>query len=70
MSKKVTTMSRERIEELKEQIADLKKRWPAHSIPVAMMEQLDELEEELARELRREDGSAEVTIMLSKPAER
>jgi hypothetical protein len=47
----VKTMSHERIEALEKQIADLKKRWPAHSVPVAMMEQLDELEEELSREI-------------------
>jgi hypothetical protein len=39
-----------RIQELQEQIADLKKRWPAHSIPPALLEQLDELEEELDKE--------------------
>jgi hypothetical protein len=58
---KVMTMGRERIEELKKQIADLKKRWPAHSVPAAMMEQLDELEEELSSELKREAGTDEVT---------
>ena len=41
---------RDRVEELKKQIADLKERWPAHSVPAAMMEQLDELEEKLRRE--------------------
>jgi tRNA-Thr(GGU) m(6)t(6)A37 methyltransferase TsaA len=50
-------MSRDRVEELKEQIADLKKRWPAHSVSAALMEQLDELEEELRRELKRRVGS-------------
>ena len=40
-----------RLEELKERLADLKARLPAHSIPPSMMMQLDELEEELA-ELR------------------
>ena len=46
-------MVRNRIEELREQIEDIKKRWPAHSVPKAMMEQLDELEEELQLELER-----------------
>jgi tRNA-Thr(GGU) m(6)t(6)A37 methyltransferase TsaA len=54
-------MDRDRIEELKQQIADLKKRWPAHSVSPAMMEQLDELEEELSRELKRRGGSGEDT---------
>lgn len=42
-------MSEERIQELIKQIEELKKRWPAHSVPPAMMAQLDELEEELAK---------------------
>ena len=40
-----------RIQELKEKIADLKKRWPAHSVPPGMMRELDDLEEELAEAL-------------------
>ena len=40
---------KERIKELKRQIEDIKARLPAHSIPVAMMVELDELEEELER---------------------
>ncbi len=43
----------ERIRELREQIADLKKRWPAHSTPPALMQQLDDLEEALENELAR-----------------
>jgi hypothetical protein len=41
----------ERIRAIQEQIAELKKRWPAHSTPPAMMQRLDELEEELENEL-------------------
>ncbi len=37
-----------RIKELQRQIKELKKRFPAHSIPPAMMAELDELEEELS----------------------
>jgi tRNA-Thr(GGU) m(6)t(6)A37 methyltransferase TsaA len=37
--------------ELEDQIADLLKRWPAHSVPPAMVQELDDLEEELAKEL-------------------
>ena len=47
-------MSGERIEDLEKQIAELKRRWPAHSVPPTMLQQLDELEEELERELRRD----------------
>jgi hypothetical protein len=41
----------DRIEELRRQIEDLKKRLPAHSIPPAMMAELDELEEMLEKAL-------------------
>ncbi len=37
----------ERVQELERQIADLKSRWPAHSVPPAMLEELDDLEEQL-----------------------
>jgi len=50
-------MSDERIKELERQIAELKSRWPAHSVPPAMLQQLEELEEELARELKKATGS-------------
>ena len=40
-----------RIRALQEQIAELKKRWPAHSTPPHMMQRLDELEEQLENEL-------------------
>ena len=46
-------MSSERIKELKKQIAELKSRWPAHSVTPTMLQQLEELEEELERELRK-----------------
>ncbi len=44
-------MNDKRIQELREEIANLKKRWPAHSVPPAMMRELDDLEEELAEAL-------------------
>ena len=37
------------IKEIEEQIADLKARWPAHSVPPSMWQQLEELEEKLER---------------------
>jgi len=46
-------MSKERIQVLKEQIADVLKRWPAHTPSPALVQQLDDLEEELARELKK-----------------
>ena len=38
-----------RIQELEQEIADLKARWPKHSVPPAMLIRLEELEEELER---------------------
>jgi cell division septum initiation protein DivIVA len=38
---------RERIEQLETQIAELKERLPKHSIPAAMISQLEDLEDEL-----------------------
>ncbi len=46
-------MSSERIKELEKQIVELKRRWPAHSVPPTMFQQLDELEEELEREVKK-----------------
>jgi tRNA-Thr(GGU) m(6)t(6)A37 methyltransferase TsaA len=46
-------MSKDRAEEIRKQIAELKKSWPAHSVSPVMMAQLDELEEELAVELEK-----------------
>jgi len=43
-------MSSERIKELERQIAELKRQWPAHSVPPAMLQRLEDLEEELERE--------------------
>jgi hypothetical protein len=37
----------DRVKEIEAQIDDLKKRWPAHSVPPNMLMRLDELEEEL-----------------------
>jgi len=43
----------DRIKYLEGQIEELKSRWPAHSVPPTMLQQLDELEEELERELKK-----------------
>ncbi len=48
------TPRRNRIRELEQQIADLEARWPAHSVPPSMVQQLEELEDELDRERRAE----------------
>ena len=46
------------IEEIEEEIADLKARWPAHSVPPRMWQQLEKLEEEL-EQAKRESGAGE-----------
>jgi hypothetical protein len=50
-------MNKGKVEEIEEKIADLKARWPAHSVPPSMWQQLEELEEELekARKAEKED---------------
>jgi len=46
-----------RIEEIEEKIADLKARWPAHSVPPHMWQELEELEEELEKARQDADGN-------------
>jgi hypothetical protein len=53
-------VSSERIKALEERIADLNRRWPAHSPPPIMLEQLEELEAELER-LKEEQGEDKAT---------
>ena len=43
--------SENRIEKLKERILALKSQWPAHSVPPGLLLELEDLEEELEREL-------------------
>ena len=42
-------MSNDRVREIEEKIADLKARWPAHSVPPSMWQQLEELEDKLEK---------------------
>ena len=46
-------MSSDKIKALKEEIANLKSQWPAHSVPPTMLQRLDELDEELEKELQK-----------------
>ena len=48
-------MDTERVKEIEEKIADLKARWPAHSVPPSMWQQLEELEEALEEAQKAED---------------
>lgn len=40
-------MTNDNIKEIEERIAELKARWPPHSVPPSMWQQLEDLEEEL-----------------------
>lgn len=40
------------LDQLREQLADLKKRLPAHSISPALMQQIDDLEAEIERRVQ------------------
>ena len=60
-------MSTQSIQELEEQIAELKKRWPSHSVPPAMMAQLDELEEQLRMAIEQSAGDSGTAATGSPP---
>ena len=49
-------MAEDKIKEIEEKIADLKARWPAHSVPPSMWMQLEELEDELEAARKEEPG--------------
>jgi hypothetical protein len=40
-------MAEDKVKEIEEHIADLKARWPAHSVPPSMWQQLENLENKL-----------------------
>jgi hypothetical protein len=48
----------EAVKRLEQQIAELKGRWPAHSVPPAMWEELEDLEAQL--EEARASGGEEI----------
>jgi len=48
-------VSKETAREIEEKIADLKARWPPHSVPPSMWQQLEELEAELEEAKRAEN---------------
>lgn len=51
-------MVQDRIKQLEEEIADLKVRWPAHSVKPSMLQQLEELEEALEKAKQEKAASA------------
>jgi len=42
-------MSTDKVKETEEKIADLKARWPAHSVHPSMVQELEQLEDELEK---------------------
>jgi hypothetical protein len=42
-------MNQKKVAEIEEQIAELKARWPAHSVRPSMWQELETLEEQLER---------------------
>jgi len=42
-------VSNDKVREIEDKIADLKARWPAHSVPPSMWQKLEELEDELEK---------------------
>jgi hypothetical protein len=52
-------MDKEKVREIEEKIADLKARWPAHSVPPSMWQQLEELENELEKAQKSESMGSE-----------
>lgn len=59
----IALMSDDKVKEIEEKIADLKARWPPHSVPPSMWQQLEELEGELEEAKRTE------TVEREKPEE-
>ena len=47
-------MSKDKVREIEDKIADLNARWPAHSVSPSMWQQLEELEAELEEAKRGE----------------
>jgi len=52
-------MSKDKVREIEDKIADLKARWPAHSVPPSMWQQMEELEEALEEAKRAGKRGAE-----------
>jgi len=50
-------MNRDKVKEIEDKIADLKARWPAHSVPPSMWQKLEELEGELGKAKTESDAS-------------
>jgi len=49
-------VSKDKVREIEDKIADLKARWPAHSVPPSMWQELEDMEEEL-EEAKKAEGT-------------
>ncbi len=60
---------KEEIARLEEEIAELKRRWPAHSVKAEMVEQLEELEEKLERlrQMEQQEGASKALLYSAMP---
>ncbi len=47
-------MNNDEVREIEEKITDLKARWPAHSVPPRMWQQLEDLEAQLEEAKKRQ----------------
>jgi hypothetical protein len=52
----VPSVNKERVREIEEKIAELKSRWPAHSVRPRMWQELETLEEELEQAIKSEEA--------------
>jgi len=50
-------VSKDKVRDIENKIADLKARWPAHSVPPSMWQKLEALEEELEKAQKAEKRS-------------
>lgn len=55
------------VEALERRLADLRARLPRHSIPPAMLQELEELEEELARRKAQGQGGKDADLRVPLP---
>jgi hypothetical protein len=52
-------MDEMKVREIEQKIAELEKRWPAHSVPTGMWEELEELEFQLRQAQEESDGESD-----------
>jgi hypothetical protein len=53
----VSLLEHGKVKEIEEKIAELKARWPSHSVPPVMWEELEDLEMQLADARKSDEGT-------------